>query len=87
MKKRLLSLVSATVLSAVVLAGCGSQSGSTGATGAELKTGLGTSVSISSSEDATADAVTGRATISDRSEGLKKMAEEPAPIGDTIILK
>ena len=56
MKKKLLSLVSATVLSAVVLAGCGSQSGSTGATGAELKTGLGTSVSISSSEDATADA-------------------------------
>ena len=56
MKKKLLSLVSATVLSAVVLAGCGSQSGSTGASGAELKTGLGTSVSISSSEDATADA-------------------------------
>ena len=38
-------------------------------------------------KDATADAVTGRATISDLSEGLKKMAEEPAPIGDTIILK
>ena len=30
---------------------------------------------------------TGRATISDLSEGLKKMAEEPASIGDTIILK
>ena len=29
----------------------------------------------------------GRATISDLSEGLKKMAEEPASIGDTIILK
>jgi cell division initiation protein len=29
----------------------------------------------------------GRATISDLSEGLKKMAEEPAAIGDTIILK
>lgn len=29
----------------------------------------------------------GRATISDLSEGLKKMAEEPATIGDTIILK
>ena len=28
-----------------------------------------------------------RATISDLSEGLKKMAEEPASIGDTIILK
>ena len=29
----------------------------------------------------------GHATISDLSEGLKKMAEEPASIGDTIILK
>ena len=29
----------------------------------------------------------GRATISDLSEGLKKMSEEPASIGDTIILK
>ena len=29
----------------------------------------------------------GKATISDLSEGLKKMAEEPASIGDTIILK
>lgn len=29
----------------------------------------------------------GHATISDLSEGLKKMAEEPATIGDTIILK
>ena len=29
----------------------------------------------------------GRATISDLSEGLKKMAEEPASLGDTIILK
>ena len=55
MKKRLLSLVSATMLSAVVLAGCGSQAGSAGSTGAELKTGLGTSVSIADSKDATAD--------------------------------
>ena len=52
MKKRLISLVSAVVLSATVLAGCGSQSGSTGA---ELKTGLGTSVSIADSKDATAE--------------------------------
>ena len=29
----------------------------------------------------------GHATISDLSEGLKKMAEEPASLGDTIILK
>ena len=29
----------------------------------------------------------GHATISDLSEGLKKMAEEPATLGDTIILK
>ena len=29
----------------------------------------------------------GKATISDLAEGLKKMAEEPASIGDTIILK
>jgi hypothetical protein len=54
MKKKLISLVSATILSAVVLAGCGSQSGSAGA-GAELKTGLGTSVSIADSKDATAE--------------------------------
>ena len=38
-------------------------------------------------KDAATDTVTGRATISDLSEGLKKMAEEPATIGDTIILK
>ena len=38
-------------------------------------------------KDAAADTVTGRATISDLSEGLKKMAEESAPMGDTIILK
>ena len=53
MKKKLVSLVSAVVLSATVLAGCGgSQSGSAGA---ELKTGLGTSVSIADSKDATAE--------------------------------
>ncbi|MCR5156856.1 MAG: hypothetical protein K6C96_09260 [Butyrivibrio sp.] len=52
MKKKLLSLVSAAILSTVVLAGCGSQSGSAGA---ELKTGLGTSVSIADSKDATAE--------------------------------
>ena len=38
-------------------------------------------------KDTATDTVTGRATISDLSEGLKKMAEEPATIGDTIILK
>ena len=38
-------------------------------------------------KDTATDTVTGRATISDLSEGLKKMAEEPASIGDTIILK
>ena len=38
-------------------------------------------------KDAAADTVTGRATISDLSEGLKKMAEESASMGDTIILK
>ena len=35
-------------------------------------------------EESAAD---GRATISDLSEGLKKMAEEPSTLGDTIILK
>ncbi|RKM61198.1 hypothetical protein D6855_04695 [Butyrivibrio sp. CB08] len=65
MKKKLVSFVGATLLSAVVLAGCGSQSGSASevatqttseaATGAELKTGLGTSVSIADSKDATAE--------------------------------
>ena len=39
------------------------------------------------SQDTADKTVTGRATISDLSEGLKKMAEEPATIGDTIILK
>ena len=53
MNKKLVSFVGATILSAVVLAGCGSQSGS--ASGAELKTGLGTSVSIADSKDATAE--------------------------------
>ena len=77
MKKKLLSLVSAAVLSTVVLAGCGAQSGTTAesteeasvetaaetaeetteaeSTGSELKTGLGTSVSIADSKDASAE--------------------------------
>ncbi|MBQ6456827.1 MAG: DivIVA domain-containing protein [Mogibacterium sp.] len=37
--------------------------------------------------DTAAAPASARATISDLSEGLKKMAEEPASIGDTIILK
>jgi len=58
---------------------------------AEIRTDKAATLVVSDkpSVDIAAEPVSdlGHATISDLSEGLKKMAEEPASIGDTIILK